>query len=152
MMTGKRPSPAVTQLLEKIITVIETEPKRLDMNVVAVTKSGTKEGTRTADYFPACGTVGCIAGWAYMLATPDDVQVRIPKTNFMASVRAVLSGAGILQKAAQILEIETSYHELFFVEHWPRVYRDAYRVNHLDRTERAEITVKRIRHFIKTGY
>jgi len=47
-------------LVSDVIRAIKEEPKRVDMNVLSMTKSPDNGG-------PACGTVGCFAGWVSLL-------------------------------------------------------------------------------------
>lgn len=60
-------------LLRDVRRVIQEEPKRLDMALVAIRGKAIDEHNRTPTFYrnhltkPECGSVGCIAGWALML-------------------------------------------------------------------------------------
>jgi hypothetical protein len=51
------------ELLEKVKKHILAEPKRINMNNWCYKKPKSRGG-------PACGTVGCIAGWTVLLSHP----------------------------------------------------------------------------------
>lgn len=53
------------KLLRKIRDHILEEPKRVDMSFWL--KKYTKKQREASDIIPACGTIGCIAGWAKVL-------------------------------------------------------------------------------------
>lgn len=99
----------------------------------------------------SCGTAHCIAGWALTLnglkiANPGEVSGR----------QTVMGGLSPLAVAATLLEL-TSWasglpsgsSELFFVEEWPRTFREAFETS-TSRREKARIAAARIDHFIAT--
>lgn len=53
-------------LLRDVQRAILNEPKRADMECFVMSQDQDEDGT-TGD-FPACGTVGCFAGWVTLLA------------------------------------------------------------------------------------
>ncbi len=66
----------VGALLGKIKRLIISEPKRLDMGVyVGAFQGRTVHGFAAQDK-PACGTVGCMAGWGAVMLRPDGVSGR----------------------------------------------------------------------------
>lgn len=58
-------------LLEDIIKAIDEEPKRIRMGDWLVRTNESPEYLKEHD-LPACGTVGCIAGWATVLKPDAD--------------------------------------------------------------------------------
>ena len=60
-------------LLGDIAKIIVAEPKRYDQtNWIA--RKGTQRGDNSYAEFPACGTVGCVAGWVVALAGPRNTS------------------------------------------------------------------------------
>jgi len=118
-------------LLRQVMDEIRKEPKQFDI---------TSWFDRQASESP-CGTTGCIAGWAVALVHhKGDLKA--------ASQNPILYPGKVGQKL-----LELSYEEkqrLFFLEHWPKAYRDAYWANGATAQCRARATVARIEHFIAT--
>jgi hypothetical protein len=133
------------KLLRKVKRHILAEPKRLDMDFVA---SEIIAGPRA----PRCGTVGCIAGWSALLASPV-----IPAT---VAGRLALMGWDSGKKALELTESEVNrlFNEPWLVYGprkrdgavgWPEKFAKAYLGAKTPR-QRAGITARRIEHFIKT--
>lgn len=82
-------------LLGEVAALILAEPKRYDQRDVLTFKTGDHE-----TYFPACGTIGCVAGWTVALK---------------ASAPKVVAGNGnVLGTARKILGLtEGQEYELF---------------------------------------
>jgi hypothetical protein len=128
------------KLLRKVAKYILAEPKRLDMNVTGIATLPDDEDA------PKCGTVGCIAGWASVLALP--AMPASPK--FRASVMTWESGRIKLklncEEASRLFtEPDSEAHD-----GWPVRFRTAYAKAKTHRG-RARVTARRIEHFIKTG-
>ena len=120
-------------LLERVKAHILEEPRRLDMDIFVRT-AGVREICPTA-YWPKCGTVGCIAGWAVMLVKGREETIRLD-----------LIGGRVGGVAQELLGISGAEHmELFFT--WPeKEYRIA-KVNG-DHAEAARIIAAKIDQFI----
>lgn len=119
------------ELLEKVKQHILEEPKRLWMGDWAFKVSPTDENA------PACGTVGCIAGWASLLSNPTQPFSDVANSADDPNVNNL------------DLDEDTAWR-LFYVDSWPVQFVDAYDKARGDLTKRAEITAARIEHFIKT--
>ena len=125
-------------LLKKIQKHIKEEPRRLNMDDWILRKDEFIQNKKQLAYvlsrkikdIPKCGTVCCIAGWA-----------------------DVLSGNGQFSynRAKTILNLTSDQaSQLFFVGGWPKEFRSEFEST-LNLKKRANITVNRITHFIKTG-
>lgn len=149
------------KLLRKIEEHILAEPKRLDMNFF-VHKEGLKgnglyeKGLLDAARYPACGTMGCIAGWAKLLSTPElislDVKLPLARQKFMEEFRS--GGRTIEAIAADLLEISaTQAGRLFYVESWPEEFEEQYNAaeERDNLLEAAATTVARMEWFIETN-
>jgi hypothetical protein len=103
------------KLLKRVKKAILAEPQRVNMDVGIATRE--HEGDNVYDY-PACGTIGCIAGWSTILA-------RTPR----ATVKAIEQTANVLphawwysvnDNAIAALDITSEQASiLFHVESWP---------------------------------
>jgi len=64
----------VGHLFEQLITLFTEEPRRLNMNDWVSRLDGVHRlahvNERPDDNLPACGTVGCVAGWGLVLLRP----------------------------------------------------------------------------------
>ena len=70
MLKSRPYSTATTayELLDDVKACVKEEPKRLNMRIVVLAGNGLKAGPdRAPRGAPACGTVGCVAGWALVL-------------------------------------------------------------------------------------
>lgn len=75
------------QLLDEVVAAIREEPERLDMGAWSRTP---KEVGAMGDNAPACGTVGCMAGWITFIA---DRKVRSNNDGTIANRAISLLGA-----------------------------------------------------------
>lgn len=124
------------ELFEKIKTHVREEPKRLYMGDWVMRKLPSLDDNRP-DFFPECGTVACMAGWAVLLNTPLDPLY----------VRSYL----VESQARKALDIDGEQASgLFYVGNWPKEFLRAYTGTE-DRKERAEIFCSRIDHFLQHG-
>ncbi len=78
-------------LLNAIARVITEEPKRLDMSVVCYRKERLlRDAITDLEWnkikIPACGTVGCIAGWALVLTGLTSESTAIGNETWMAEM------------------------------------------------------------------
>lgn len=120
------------RLLRRVQKIILSEPKRLDMSTW-----GERVDPKEDPSAPKCGTVGCIAGWAYMLAN------RVPR-KFGAEMPPIWRDAG-----AEALDIsDEQARALFYVKDWPEKFIDAYSPDGSKKS--ARVCARRIDHFIKT--
>lgn len=131
------------KLLRKVKKHILEEPKRLNMDFY---------GSAYCNDAPACGTVGCIAGWSALLSLAKIPEDRYERPALMKP-----------EKAEAALEITHNQAERLFNEPWI-VYGPRKQEGHLgwpvnfakqyleaETPEyRAKITAARIEHFIKT--
>lgn len=134
-MTPEKPTEKKTslnmELFKKIKKHILARPSRLRMDTW-VRRGNPKDtiynhmpGYGEPENFklPDCGTVGCIAGWAVLLANPD---LATDKSFGRGEERLSISTASY---AASDLHIKAEYKpfELFYVDYWPTQYADSYR-------------------------
>lgn len=136
-----------TKLLRQVRAHILGEPRRLRM------EHGIKP--QRGKGAPPCGTVGCIAGWAVILAnkkrseTIKDMidRMSIPRSE---TSRRERSWSAVKDMATELLEIvPASADRLFYTLEWPQDLKDAYAVAGTA-AGRARITARRIARFIKT--
>jgi hypothetical protein len=164
---------AEAQLL-KVIELVDTEPLRARMEIFAVVfdpqhvdPALLEESLDTAGEVKEapCGTMGCIAGWVYMLAHPELVRVH---HNQVAGLEEVIDLPGdISSEAMGLLRISEEQRErLFYLSQWrewngtqygwPEPYESRYLATLSDdkpenTRRRADAICDRIRHFIETG-
>jgi hypothetical protein len=87
-----------------------------------------------AQTIPACGTVGCIAGWTVIIGNKLDPE----KADVINAQR----------RATALLNIsENDASDLFFVDSWPSEYEEPY-LEAESQEERAQIVAKVIDDFI----
>ena len=122
------------ELFEKVKAHILEEPRRFYMGDYVTTPDAISPWEA-----PACGTVACIAGWAYLLS----VKRPSKDANAIAEDRAV--------KLLGITLAES--HCLFYAGSWPDEYSHRYidAENALDYTGMAQAAADRIDHFLATG-
>ena len=127
-----------TDLLLQVKQHILEEPARLDM---AIYKYQLKPGSRYVPPFgePSCGTVGCIAGWALMLANKTVVE---NNDHDNCDTAMALLGLGSNEAA-----------RLFLPEKWPRVLWQGYRAarKQKDGATAARVVGERIDLFIESN-
>lgn len=135
------------KLLRQVKAHILDEPRRLHMDHGLMPKYGKDA--------PACGTVGCIAGWTVVLANKKRTEsakatikrLKIPRSESLPRER---SWSAIEDMATEILGIRSSAAErLFYTWNWPNALVSAYR-SASSAAERAKITARRIERFIRT--
>jgi hypothetical protein len=145
---GPRPKTAYG-LLIRVKELILEEPKRLNMDVWSSAVSPSENG-------PACGTVGCISGWAQMLARPAaHVGIRLMKQapelrSFVgaASMGAYLLG-GTLSEVVDVNNYNDGiYASLFFTGYWPADLQEKLHSCILGTPEYATVVAERIDRFI----
>lgn len=127
------------KLLRKVAKHILSEPKRLRMlNWIMRGAPGEIRKAQSDGWgesgtirFPACGTVGCIAGWTCMLSGQEELGDVVPNARKLLRINA---------EAAV---------RLFYVADWPRHFRDRY-FKATRQRERAKIVGEVIEDFIKT--
>lgn len=159
-MKKKKVRKIETRLLKRIKAHILKEPKRLDMNLLVDIKHNETIGyelPNTKDrQWPACGTVGCIAGWAVLLSGGKPITCG--------------SEEGWWEKGAKLLGLNTAManrlfstplnaldewdalyplHEDERPDTWPKKFANRY-VDAKTPRGRALATAARIDHFIKT--
>jgi len=113
------------ELLRKVQKAITKEPGRFRMSTWGEVARG-----------PACGTVGCIAGWAALLnvtENPDEFRKHV-------DVMTQKNGRTALKLRSGQAE------RLFFLNAWPSKFQELYIIG-----DSVKAAVKRINHFIKTG-
>lgn len=136
------------KLLRQVKRHILEEPKRLQMGIwSASAKRQVRQGYMEKDEAPACGTTGCIAGWAVILHKAGS------RTDFLKVLRSIRGHdyRHVMQpKAIALLELtEAQADSLFFVGDWPGSFEGDY-MNCKTPKQRARVTAKRIEHFIRT--
>lgn len=97
------------ELLLKVKTHILEEPKRLAMNIWIAKdlEPGQLFNVSPHHRVPACGTVGCIAGWAAQLAEPG-VKFLATRANDLLGIRYL------------------PYGNLFYTTRWPEKFKEPY--------------------------
>jgi len=136
-------------ILRKVKKHILEEPKRLDMeNWLIVGDNVRIIYGRNA---PACGTVGCIAGWVNVLGNSNYDY------NYFSSYRIAENAAEILKISYYPNYINEKYiitqgnlAQLFVLHSWPSKYLNAYK-KAKSPAGRARVTANRIEYFIWTG-
>jgi hypothetical protein len=131
------------ELLRKVEAHILEEPKRLYMRTWVkhkdqdgVLRIRGQEG-RQRDY-PACGTAGCIAGWAVMLSYAESkTPITTVDGDDLGEEARLLLGLGIFEA-----------HRLFVPLNWPLEFRQG--ISDDGEPETAKVAVRRIEHFIET--
>lgn len=135
MQMEKMPTPrlmretfTVKELLLEIREVILVEPRRLDMNDwVAALDGQMRNGDsldmhdlgRPGDFKPACGTVGCLAGWGAVLCRPDGIPMYTLHLNASDVMRYVLGFTSVSETGEVSREVGglfSPYRKLEFEE------------------------------------
>lgn len=127
------------ELLREIQKEILAEPKRLNMEVISVKVTDINYDPNE---IPACGTIGCIAGWACMITDAKNQN----NNNFIDFVYKAnwIRGAMLLN-----IKNNNQQYNLFDVFDWPKEHRVKY-MNAKTLEERAQILSDRIDLFIET--
>lgn len=132
-------SAKAARLLRRVARHILAEPCRYDQNAEL---SFLTPGMPYKDghVVPACGTIGCIAGWVTALVADNPRNVDDP-----------------LDFAAHALGLDHDQKWILFDsvtatddDYWPSRYAQAY-VDAKTPRGRARVAARRIEHFIKTG-
>lgn len=142
-------------LLEKVIVTILEEPRRLEMAEWG-TKYSPAEVERNENA-PPCGTQGCIAGWVRILGDKTFLPGLVEYME-QCEYRLYDFSGDTADEAMKLLHISINQAErLFYLPGWsgvetgwPREFATAYRLADTP-AQKAEITARRIRHFITTG-
>lgn len=134
------------KLLQAIKKHILAEPKRLDMGNWGFKRDKANDG-------PACGTVGCIAGWAVLLTHPSLIG---RKEDFTPAKLKKFSNAmgNAEEDAPGLLKINIGTADrLFYVDRWPEPFRQDYldAESGGDRKAMAKATAARIDSLISMG-
>jgi hypothetical protein len=153
------------QLLRKVKALILEEPRRLRMEAVASTWEEAVDGSQSDKQMPPysetdrppCGAVMCIGGHVNFIALLAQEPNALLSIDGDANEEA-LSELGSLWQAQQSLGLTSEQAERLFcftswgvgLYGWPEEFETAYRVAKTP-LERAEITARRIDHFLKTN-
>lgn len=146
------------KLIEKVIKHIEEEPQRLDMDVWVEKVNDKSRHDRieygdAEDLQPACGTVGCIAGWAMLLDQPAKRRKELFAMTPKRFIRALFGGdfSEVSRRGAKLLGIEEGDQDaVFMTDYWPEPFGDKFRAANTQK-KRAKITVARLKHLLRTG-
>jgi hypothetical protein len=152
-------------LLRKVQKTITEEPNRLCMGSWG--QQSTEDTIKVSDYksgkwierpTPACGTVGCIAGWTAILGLPkDELPIIQIKGRDMVDVAEI---DDVEEKAAELLGLDAQDAQaLFYLNNWdivksmgykswPKQFDEAYGKAETAE-ERAKVTCDRIDYFIE---
>lgn len=130
-------------LLRQIIATIEAEPRRLRMEAWF---------TKHTNQLPRCGTVACIAGWALVLHEhKPGVPFKRVRDAIQLRHSTDIDFGDFLSVGAKALGLtEAQSYRLFYLGAWPTVLFAAYNLAKTPAT-RASVTVRRIKHFMRTG-
>lgn len=124
-----------TKLLRKVQKHILAEPRRLNMDCILIRDLDTEDTDN-----PLCGTVGCIAGWAWVISGKKGDDFNLADAGKELALRPIEQDR---------LFTEPKYAWEGCHSTWPIDFAKAYRAAS-DAETRAEVTSKRIDHFIKT--
>lgn len=138
------------KLLRQVQEELTAEPKRFSMATWLRTPFND-------DTTPACGTVGCVAGWVVILAKQETMRRNSQETGALPvpSIRdiardAILDNKSVPVLARQELDLTPQQGErLFHIENWPSLYKSNYRFAK-DARGRVEAMVSRINQFINS--
>lgn len=130
-----------TELLLEIKDHILVEPTRLMMDDFISRGEPGEEfyADNGTQIYPACGTVGCIAGWACILSLNENELKHIDPEYKGAELLGLDCDSGFSTNSAR----------LFFTSCWPKSLMEDYEQAG-SVSERANIAAKRIDHFIAT--
>lgn len=139
-------------LLGDIAKLAIDEPKRIDMSIVRIRSNDDRQFANYDRVRPACGTVGCVAGWTITLAKLKD-RTSLDSLSF--------SGPSSMDEAGSLLGLTAEQQtELFMPDHLisdirPRlehVYRQSdgtrARIRRSQTREHARQTARHIRAFM----
>lgn len=129
------------ELLERVKHHILEEPLRLDMSIWI---SHHEKGP----YTPACGTIGCIAGWAIELSGGEKLSKEMSQKGIFGQADIATELLGLTPLVAK---------RVFHVDSWPHPLRaEEWEAEDIEdvamrRLALARITARRIDHLIETG-
>ncbi len=127
-MATKKQVSERNKLLRKVIRHIKAEPKRLNM-----------DSWEEEDEDVPCGTTACIFGWANRLGRKMPVSVGMP------------GSGGFFDSVCELLSLtDDQGYTLAETGEWPLKYCKRYN-SAATAKGRANATIRRIEHFIKTG-
>lgn len=139
--TVKRRRKVNIELLEKVRSHILEEPRRLDMEDWIDYVAGKPES-------PACGTTGCIAGWAVLLTIPELIGCASDNSGLPEKFLDIIWNTN--EEATRLLDLsEDEETRLFYLDEWPESYRLAYNAAR-SQDQKASVTASRISLFIQT--
>lgn len=115
------------RVLKEVIKHILAEPKRVDM---------TSWVSRSD-----CGTVGCIAGWAWLVQYPE--KKRIPKDCVVLDLFRNL--LGLAESGSDV------YRRVVYEAYWPAEFFHALTKTNRGTRAYARVVASRIRYLLKTG-
>jgi hypothetical protein len=125
------------RLLREVAKHVVGDPKRLVMDIYLWREKDVPDNRFPAwkPQFPECGTIGCIAGWVVTLSR----KIKVPYQQ-------------VRKQAGFLLRVNSEQAcNLFFPSCWPEKFSRQL-LKHNPQTKRyAEITAKRIEHFIATN-
>lgn len=129
-------------LLQQVKKVVLAEPRRLDMDVWMDNR------IHGAMKNPRCGTIGCIAGWATVLAVPS--KESYSKRADAASRQEEETKEDTQLCGQKALGLTNSQADrLFYVEDWPTELQEAYDAA-TTAAARAKVTAARIDLFVES--
>jgi len=144
------------ELMAKVVEHIKAEPKRFNMftwlsrgkpgEIYSLCLDALSRETgqplhrwnrlvKSTQEFPACGTIGCIAGWTVNLDDP----VAAENLNTVSVPRAAREALGLT---------EWESNRLFIPSDWPKKFLLAYRKG--GQVRKTQVAAARIKHFIET--
>lgn len=150
-------------LFEAVKQVITEEPRRLDMLAGLRTIDGTN--LIGSHDFPACKTVGCLAGWSCVLQDAGDADLFEKTAQKINHEEPDENWAELLIRACDNLGLPVANHErkcnnflfsdgepykeLFHVSFWPKQFRTGY--EELNSVQKAARVCARIDYLLETG-
>ncbi len=124
------------KLLELVAQAIEAEPLRVNMDQWLVHGWDLK-ALKADDRAPACGIVGCIAGWVCVL---HDKRKKVTDTYANQAENHAIDTLGL----------KFGTDTLFYISYWPAKFRRKIQQMGTGTPEYAAVVAARIRHFIAT--
>jgi hypothetical protein len=119
-------------ILRKVQKALREEPKRLRMSLWT-----DKLDSRFNAYAPSCGTVGCIAGWVYMLTYKKSGAIENADFECCQAIKIL----GLPKNS-------NSLSELFYVQNWPEDLFVKFMKTDTGSPEKAEVVCEVIDNFI----
>ena len=141
-------------LLREVKRAILEEPKRLCMSIWLTHASLLRNYPSASGHVavakhtpPACGTVGCIAGWTTVIAQQKEHPDQLARN----LVHSTLRKATVEDYAITALDLShQSAVKLFFTTDWPLEFQEALAETRPGTRAYARVVARRIEHFIKT--